>query len=55
MKNALIYTVVFAAIQMVVSLLVQAVWSQVTGKDMTSDPTGLIVTMAVFKIGRAHV
>ena len=50
MKNALIYTVVFAAIQMVVSLLVQAVWSQVTGKDMTSDPTGLIVTMAVFSI-----
>ena len=50
MKNALIYTVVFAAIQVVVSLLVQAVWSQVTGKDMTSDPTGLIVTMAVFSI-----
>ena len=50
MKNALIYTVVFAAIQMVVSLLVQAVWSQLAGKDMTSDPTGLIVTMAVFSI-----
>ena len=50
MKNALIYTVVFAAIQVVVSLLVQAVWSQVTGKDMMSDPTGLIVTMAVFSI-----
>lgn len=50
MKNALIYTVVFAAIQVVVSLLVQAVWSQLAGKDMTSDPTGLIVTMAVFSI-----
>lgn len=50
MKNALIYTVVFAAIQVVVSLLVQAVWSQLAGKDMTSDPTGLLVTMAVFSI-----
>lgn len=50
MKNALIYTVVFAAIQVVVSLLVQAVWSQLAGKDMMSDPTGLIVTMAVFSI-----
>lgn len=50
MKNALIYTVVFAAIQAVVSMLVQGVWMLVMGKESAMNATGMIITMAVFSV-----
>lgn len=50
MKNALIYTVVFAAIQVVVSMLVQGVWMLVMGKESAMNATGMIITMAVFSV-----
>ena len=40
MKNALIYTVVFAAIQVVVSMLVQGVWMLVMGKESAMNADG---------------
>jgi len=47
MKNAIIYTIIFAAIQMMASFGVQAVW--ILLYDSTNlGATGLIVTMAVF-------
>ena len=33
MKNAIIYTVIFAAIQIMASFGVQAVWTLIYGKD----------------------
>lgn len=50
MKNALIYTVIFGAIQVVVSFIVQGVWTLVMGKDTVMNATGMIITMAVFSI-----
>lgn len=50
MKNALIYTVVFAAIQILVSYMVQGVWMLVMGKDTMMNATGMIITMAVFSV-----
>lgn len=50
MKNALIYTVVFAAIQVMVSFMVQGIWMLVKGKDAVMDATGMIITMAVFSV-----
>ena len=50
MKNALIYTIVFAAIQVVVSMLVQGVWMLVMGKESAMNATGMIITMAVFSM-----
>lgn len=50
MKNALIYTIVFAAIQVVVSMLVRGVWMLVMGKESTMNATGMIITMAVFSV-----
>lgn len=50
MKNALIYTVVFAALQVVVSMLVQGVWMLVMGKESAMNATGMIITMAVFSV-----
>lgn len=50
MKNALIYTVVFAAIQIIVSAIVQFVWMLVMGEGSTMNATGMIITMAVFSI-----
>lgn len=49
MKNALIYTVVFAAIQVVVSMLVQAVWPLVASGS-GYNAAGMIITMALFSI-----
>ena len=48
MKNALIYTVVFAAIQALVSMMVQGVWPLVMGKDTPMNATGMIIMMAAF-------
>ena len=50
MKNALIYTVIFGAIQVVVSFMVQGVWMLVMGKDQVMNGTGMIITMALFSI-----
>ena len=50
MKNALIYAVIFGAIQVVVSFIVQGIWTLVLGKDTVMNATGLIITMAVFSI-----
>lgn len=50
MKNALIYMIVFAAIQVVVSMLVQGVWMLVMGKESAMNATGMIITMAVFSV-----
>ena len=50
MKNALIYTIVFAAIQVVVSMLVQGVWMLVMDKESAMNATGMIITMAVFSV-----
>ena len=44
MKNAIIYTVVFAAIQIMASFGVQAVWTLIYGKDTPLGALGLIVT-----------
>lgn len=50
MKNALIYTVIFGAIQVVVSFMVQGVWMLVMGKDQVMNATGMIITMVLFSI-----
>ena len=50
MKNALIYTVIFAAIQVVASFSVQGVYMLFYGPGAKMDATGLIITMAVFSV-----
>lgn len=50
MKNALIYTVVFAAIQLVVSGIVQGIWMLIYGPTAVLDATGIIITMTAFSV-----
>ena len=50
MKNALIYTVIFAAIQVVVSFGVQGAYTLIYGLGAKIDAMGLIITMAVFSV-----
>lgn len=50
MKNALIYTIVFAAIQALVSMLAQGLWPLVMGKETPMNATGMIVMMAAFSV-----
>ena len=50
MKNALIYTVIFGVIQVVVSFMFQGVWMLVMGKDQVMNATGMIITMALFSV-----
>ena len=50
MKNALIYTVVFAAIQFVVSGIIQGIWMLIYGPEAIMDAIGMIITMTVFSI-----
>ena len=50
MKNALIYTVVFAAIQIMVSYIVQGIWMLVMGKGSMMSATGMIITMGAFSV-----
>ena len=50
MKKALIYTVIFGAIQVVVSFMVQGIWMLVMGKDQVMNATGVIITMALFSL-----
>ena len=50
MKNAIIYTVIFVAIQVVVSFSVQGIYMLIYGPDAKMGATGLIITMAVFSV-----
>ena len=50
MKNAIIYTVIFAAIQVVVSFGVQGVYTLIYGPEAKIDAMGMIITMAVFSV-----
>ena len=50
MKNALIYTIVFAAIQALISMLVQGLWPLVMGKETTMNATGMIMMMAAVSV-----
>ena len=50
MKNALIYTVIFAAIQVVVSFGVQGIYTLIYGPAAKIDAIGMIITMAVFSV-----
>ena len=50
MKNALIYTVVFAAIQIVVSMLAQSAWTLISGEGTVMNATGMIISMCAFSV-----
>ncbi len=50
MKKALIYTVVFLAIQLVAGGVMQGVWILVKGPGAVLDATGTILLMALFSI-----
>ena len=50
MKNALIYTVIFAAIQLVVSFGVQGAYILIYGSGAKIDGIGMIIIMAVFSV-----
>ena len=50
MKNALIYVVIFAAIQLIVRFLAQGIWMIVMGKEAPMNATSMIIMMAVFSI-----
>ena len=50
MKRAILYTVMFIVIQLVVSFTVQGVWMLVMGKESAMNATGMIITMAVFSV-----
>ena len=48
MKNAIIYTFVFLAIQVIGGAIVDGIWHLAFGKGSMSDATGIIVTTVVF-------
>ena len=50
MKNAIIYTVIFAAIQIVVSFGVQGAYMLIYGPGARIDAMGMIITMAIFSV-----
>jgi hypothetical protein len=50
MKKAIIYTLAFVAIQLIVSYLVQGIWMLFTEKTAHSNAAILIVTMALFSV-----
>ena len=50
MKNAIIYTVIFAAIQVVVSFGVQGAYILIYGSEARMDAMGMIITMALFSV-----
>jgi len=50
MKNALIYTLVFLALQVCIGSVIQLSWVHITGKHAAADSMSLIVTMAVFSL-----
>lgn len=50
MKKGLIYTVVFLAIQVMVSTIVQGVWMLLNGREAVMNATVMIITMGVFSV-----
>ena len=50
MKNAIIYTVIFAAIQVVVSFGVQGAYVLMYGSEARMGAMGMNITMALFSI-----
>ena len=50
MKNAIIYTFVFLAIQVMASFIVNGIWQWAFGKEAINDATGIIVTTLVFTV-----
>jgi len=50
MKNALIYTIIFAALQIVVNVVMQVIWTLAKGKGVALDATGMIITLALFNV-----
>ena len=50
MKNAIIYTFVFLAIQVIASMIVGGVWNWAFGKNVMDDAAGIIVTTTVFTL-----
>ena len=50
MKNAIIYTIIFAASQIVVSFGVQGAYVLIYGPEAKLDAIGMIITMAVFSV-----
>ena len=50
MKNAIIYTFVFLAIQVMAGFIVDGIWRWALGKGAMNDATGIIVTTMVFTV-----
>ena len=50
MKNAIIYTFVFLAIQVIAGFMVDGIWRWALGKGAMNDATGIIVTTMVFTV-----
>ena len=50
MKNAIIYAVMFAAIQVMVSTIAQLVWTMLMHRDGVMSTDYMIVTLATFNV-----
>ena len=50
MKNAIVYTFVFLAIQVMAGFIVDGIWRWAFGKGAMDDATGIIVTTMVFTV-----
>lgn len=50
MKNAIIYTFVFLAVQVMSSFIVTGIWQWAFGKSVTDDATGFIVMTTLFTV-----
>ena len=50
MKNAIIYTFVFLAIQMIAGFIVKGAWMLIYGEEAQMGALGLIITMTLFSV-----
>lgn len=50
MKNAIIYTFVFLAIQAIAGFMVKGAWMLIYGKDTPMGALGIIITMTLFSV-----
>lgn len=50
MKDAIIYTIVFMALQIMAGYSVQGVWALVYGADKPMEAIGMIITMTLFSV-----
>lgn len=50
MRNALIYTVIFAALQIVISLIGQLIWKFMPGHDGVMNNTFMMITLSVCNV-----